>query len=183
VLRIHAGAWPFGLVEGIWSLVAARKWQRRGATPGQPSHNQAALRDRVEAFLEDLLRVAVQASPTTYAFSGENGAPCGYVQLYRPCKDRVLVHRLWAVTRGSGAGSQILRILCELADLHGVEIVLRPLPFGAEPFPMSAGQLRDWYHRHGFIGPGKNMLRKPGQAYPANNFVEIGAPVMQRSLE
>ncbi len=23
------GAWPFGLVEAIWSLVALRKWQRR----------------------------------------------------------------------------------------------------------------------------------------------------------
>ncbi len=24
------GAWPFGLVEGIWSLVAARRWWIRG---------------------------------------------------------------------------------------------------------------------------------------------------------
>lgn len=23
------GAWPFGLVEGIWSLIAARRWWRR----------------------------------------------------------------------------------------------------------------------------------------------------------
>ena len=22
------GAWPFGLVEGVWALVAARRWQR-----------------------------------------------------------------------------------------------------------------------------------------------------------
>ncbi len=22
------GAWPFGLVEGIWALVAARRWRR-----------------------------------------------------------------------------------------------------------------------------------------------------------
>ena len=30
------GAWPFGLVEGIWSLVAVRRWwQRRwGTTQG-----------------------------------------------------------------------------------------------------------------------------------------------------
>ena len=27
------GAWPFGLVEGIWSIVALRKWHRR-ATSG-----------------------------------------------------------------------------------------------------------------------------------------------------
>jgi hypothetical protein len=23
------GAWPFGLVEAIWAVVAARRWQRR----------------------------------------------------------------------------------------------------------------------------------------------------------
>lgn len=25
------GAWPFGLVEGIWTLVALRRWQRARA--------------------------------------------------------------------------------------------------------------------------------------------------------
>ncbi len=24
------GAWPFGLVEAVWTLVALRKWARRG---------------------------------------------------------------------------------------------------------------------------------------------------------
>ena len=24
------GAWPFGLVEAIWSMIALRRWQRRG---------------------------------------------------------------------------------------------------------------------------------------------------------
>jgi hypothetical protein len=24
------GAWPFGLVEAVWALVALRKWSRRG---------------------------------------------------------------------------------------------------------------------------------------------------------
>lgn len=28
-----AGTWPFGVVEGIWSLVALRRWWRRGASP------------------------------------------------------------------------------------------------------------------------------------------------------
>lgn len=26
------GAWPFGLLEGVWSLVAARRWQRARQT-------------------------------------------------------------------------------------------------------------------------------------------------------
>ena len=30
------GAWPFGLVEGIWALIAARRWWRvRAASPGR----------------------------------------------------------------------------------------------------------------------------------------------------
>ncbi|MDZ4837321.1 MAG: hypothetical protein SGJ27_26340 [Candidatus Melainabacteria bacterium] len=32
------GAWPFGLVESIWALVALRRWyRRRKGTP--PDHN------------------------------------------------------------------------------------------------------------------------------------------------
>lgn len=27
------GAWPFGLVEGIWTLVALKKWRDRTASP------------------------------------------------------------------------------------------------------------------------------------------------------
>ena len=26
------GAWPFGLVEAVWSIVAARRWWRAGRT-------------------------------------------------------------------------------------------------------------------------------------------------------
>ena len=29
------GAWPFGLVEGIWSIVALRRWQRARAPSPQ----------------------------------------------------------------------------------------------------------------------------------------------------
>jgi len=25
------GAWPFGVVEGVWSLVALRRWLQRGS--------------------------------------------------------------------------------------------------------------------------------------------------------
>jgi hypothetical protein len=33
------GAWPFGLVEGVWSIVAARRWwlARSGVLAGQPT--------------------------------------------------------------------------------------------------------------------------------------------------
>ncbi|HMK90011.1 MAG TPA: hypothetical protein VK446_10330 [Methylocystis sp.] len=29
------GAWPFGLVEAVWALVALRKWRNRLAETGQ----------------------------------------------------------------------------------------------------------------------------------------------------
>lgn len=29
------GAWPFGVVEAVWTLVALRRWRQR-ARPGQP---------------------------------------------------------------------------------------------------------------------------------------------------
>jgi hypothetical protein len=31
------GAWPFGLVEAIWSLIAARRWWR-AIRPARPPH-------------------------------------------------------------------------------------------------------------------------------------------------
>lgn len=34
-----SGTWPFGVVEGIWALVALRRWWRLRATPiSAPSH-------------------------------------------------------------------------------------------------------------------------------------------------
>jgi hypothetical protein len=34
------GGWPFGIVEGIWSLVAVRRWIRvRRRTAGRPKHD------------------------------------------------------------------------------------------------------------------------------------------------
>jgi hypothetical protein len=30
------GAWPFGVVEAIWSLVAVNRWRLRHALPAEP---------------------------------------------------------------------------------------------------------------------------------------------------
>jgi hypothetical protein len=33
-----SGAWPFGVVEGIWTLIALRRWQQAGrGVEGDPS--------------------------------------------------------------------------------------------------------------------------------------------------
>jgi hypothetical protein len=36
------GAWPFGVVEAIWTIVALRRWQlsRTGATSARPSRRR-----------------------------------------------------------------------------------------------------------------------------------------------
>ena len=31
------GAWPFGLVEGVWALVALRRWRKATRTAGRVS--------------------------------------------------------------------------------------------------------------------------------------------------
>jgi hypothetical protein len=150
------GAWPFGLVEGVWSVVAIKKWSGLNVPSGTPAPDIC-----VDAFLEDLARLAKQVGPITHAFTDDDGQPRGFVQLYRPKSGCVLIHRLWAVSPGAGTGSHMLATLCELADHHEVEIALRPLPFGPEPYPMSVEQLSRWYSRHGFCGSTKRMLRKP----------------------
>ena len=33
-----AGTWPFGMVEGIWALVAARRWWHRHSHENQSAH-------------------------------------------------------------------------------------------------------------------------------------------------
>jgi len=40
------GAWPFGLVEAIWSLVALRRWQRARWAPVSHAASDAASHDR-----------------------------------------------------------------------------------------------------------------------------------------
>ena len=153
------GAWPFGLVEGVWSLVAMRRWRQLSIAPRAPAE---PIGD-VEAFLADVKSVARQTGPTTYAFPGDGtaGEPCGFVQLYRPARGQVLVFRIWSTHPGNGCGSRMLQTLCDLADEHVVELILRPLPFGPRPRPMSAEALRAWYDRMGFVGSMKRMVRKP----------------------
>jgi hypothetical protein len=153
------GAWPFGLVEGVWSLVAMRRWRQLSIAPPAPAE---PIGD-VEAFLTDVKAIARQTGPTTYAFPGDGtaGEASGFVQLYRPSRGQVLIFRIWSTHPGNGCGSRMLQALCDLADERLVELVLRPLPFGARPHPMSAEQLRAWYDRMGFVGSMKKMVRKP----------------------
>jgi hypothetical protein len=155
------GVWPFGIVEGIWSVVAVRKWyQQARANPVEAEY----ARRPVDAMIQDLLNLSHQVAPTTFEFRDEFMQPMGFVQIYCQSSCRILVHRLWAASPGKGVGSQILQTLCELADLHSVEIVLRPLPFGPKPYPRTVDELRQWYDCRGFVGTAKRMIRVPQSA-------------------
>ncbi|HEY8193696.1 MAG TPA: hypothetical protein VIF13_01505 [Hyphomicrobium sp.] len=35
VYGFRQGAWPFGLVEGVWTIIALKRWQKRRLT-GKP---------------------------------------------------------------------------------------------------------------------------------------------------
>jgi hypothetical protein len=35
------GAWPFGLVEAVWTIVALRRWTRARASPASRSERRA----------------------------------------------------------------------------------------------------------------------------------------------
>jgi hypothetical protein len=111
--------------------------------------------------MEDLLAHSRLEGSLQYQFADEAGEAIGFVQIGHPSKKQILIHRIWATSPGQGAGSQMLRTLCDLADLHGVEIVLRPLPFGDKPYPRSIAELQQWYGRFGFSGTAKRMIRTP----------------------
>jgi hypothetical protein len=114
--------------------------------------------DNTDAFFAELLRITRVAGNITHAFC-ENDQPVGYIQLHR-AKGSITIHRIWTVYPRRGIGSHMLRKVCELADKHQVFVKLKVAPLGPRPHPMSADQLRQWYHRHGFRGR-KKMLRVP----------------------
>lgn len=114
----------------------------------------------VAAFVGDLGLVAPADVHGHYRFKKENGHTRGFVQLI--CTERLVqIHRLWAIEPGNGCGSVMMRLLCEIADRHGVEMKLKVIPIGRKPYPLSRGQLKGWYQRFGFEGAGWVLFRKP----------------------
>lgn len=84
----------------------------------------------------------------------------------------VYIKAIQAVEAGKGHGKEALKMLCELADEHGVTLELNAKPFGQEH--LSAKQLVAWYTRSGFTvvrrgnaESGTDMIRKPHHAINA----------------
>jgi hypothetical protein len=115
----------------------------------------------VDDFLRELITVAPPVGRGDHAFPNDQGGARGFVQFIIRSDRRVIIHRLWTHQVGAGNGGYILRTLCDLADRHGVELMLKPLPIGRKPYPMSRDQLQEWYGRYGFLGTRKQMARAP----------------------
>jgi hypothetical protein len=133
--------------------VIGRDYNALQATIERPTSQNA------DAFFAELATITRQTGSITHAFVDGEEHPIGYVQLHR-AGGEITIHRIWIVYPKRGFGSKILRKVCELADRHKVFIRLKVAPLGPKPHPMSAEQLREWYHRHGFVGERK-LIRVP----------------------
>jgi hypothetical protein len=150
------GAWPFGLIEAVWSVVALRRWW---ALPGKtPARRHLP---NVANFIADLKTLAPSAGRGSYVFPNADGQSRGFVQFIIESDRKLVIHRIWTPEPGKGNGAAMLRALCDLADRHGVQLALKVIPIGRKPFPMSREQLKQWYERFGFTGPRWKMSRPP----------------------
>jgi hypothetical protein len=116
-------------------------------------------RKNTDALFDELKSITHQTGPITHAFDDPEMGLIGYIQLHR-AGGTITIHRIWTVFPKRGYGSKMLRQVCELADRHQVFIKLKIAPLGRKPYPLSAVQLREWYHRHGFRGE-KKLIRSP----------------------
>jgi hypothetical protein len=138
--------------------VAMRRWkmsriQPRPAPPVYPSN--------ADNFFAELRTIAHPAGRGDYKFLNADGSHQGFAQFIIDSPRRVAIHRLWTLQPGRGSGSKILGILCDVADRHDVELMLKVLPIGRVPHPMTSDQLFEWYQRYGFVGTTRKMIRTP----------------------
>lgn len=135
--------------------IIGREYNALQATIERPTRKNA------DAFFAELATITKQTGSITHVFVDGQEQPVGYVQLHR-AGGEITIHRIWTVYPKRGIGSKMLRKVCELADRHKVFIRLKVAPLGPRPHPMTAEQLREWYHRHGFVGQRK-LIRVPTQ--------------------
>jgi hypothetical protein len=115
----------------------------------------------VANFIEALKLVAPAAGQGSYMFFLPDGTRRGFVQFLIESDHRVQIHRLWTPQPGQGNGAIMLQTLCDLADIHAVELQLKVLPIGRKPYPMSRQQLKAWYENYDFVGQRWKLIRMP----------------------
>jgi hypothetical protein len=88
----------------------------------------------------------------------------------RPTQGVVYIDFLASIEHGKGHGNKALKYTIDLADKHGVELMLTATSIDTKNF--SQEDLVDWYQRNGFRGT-KVMIRKPRAGSATSNFREI----------
>jgi RimJ/RimL family protein N-acetyltransferase len=141
-------------IAAIRTRFKGREYSSLSATVETPTG-----RKNTDAFFAELAAITHQTGSITHAFNDPENGLIGYIQLHR-AGGTITIHRIWTVFPKRGYGSKMLRQVCDLADRHQVFIKLKVAPLGRKPYPMSALQLREWYHRHGFRGE-KKLIRSP----------------------
>ena len=88
------------------------------------------------------------------------------VMYVRPFDGKILISDIMSVEPGTGGGREALKYLTDLADKHGVKLMLTAKEYGTRK-TLNTKALRDWYARYGFVKTwgnareGFNMEREP----------------------
>jgi hypothetical protein len=86
----------------------------------------------------------------------------------RPFDGKILISDIMSVEPGKGGGREALKFLCDLADKHGVTLMLTAKEYGTRN-TLTTTKLRDWYSRYGFVTKrgnrdyGYDMVRTPNE--------------------
>ena len=112
-----------------------------------------ALRDYITDFLE-----ATQPHPFDDRSSIYNGHTI--VDL-RPFDGRIHLSWIQTLKPKSGAATETMKFLTELADKHGVAMSLSAVPKGKGETKIPKAKLVAFYKRFGFIGHPDEMIREP----------------------
>lgn len=126
-----------------------------------------ACRDEIKSHIKTL-----QISPNTdwQYIETEQGKATVAIQSVYPCTDEPRLELFWLIAVDRGAGRAALKLVCDIADSHGVTLVLDaiPLPSQQDGFKIDLKQLVRFYESFGFVKTGMantgkhpHMQRKP----------------------
>ena len=118
----------------------------------KPTYSQASLKSYMSDFLE-----ATQPHPFDRS-SVYNGHTV--VEL-RPFDGRIHLSWIQTLKPKSGAATETMKFLTELADKHGVAMSLSAVPKGSGETKIPKAKLVAFYKRFGFTGHPDDMVREP----------------------
>jgi hypothetical protein len=97
------------------------------------------------------------------------------VEIYPTHDGRLHIGSLRSFVPKQGSGTETMKKLIEIADKHGIELELDPVPL-ATPVKIPKMKLTKWYRSFGFKFKDGLMVRKVGATGPATKTVAKAAP-------